>query len=403
MISENTKDTLINSPLFNLSLANKELFHSNFIAWFGKLYPALFVKLVNTLLCSEQWAEGLDPHKMVIRREYKNFDISVFDNEESKVPRLIIENKVKSVPTHEQLLEYERKIDNDENVALLLLTMNEQLHTAIGNDTTTRWKIVNYTNLSSCLDSIMADVEDQYHRLLLDDYCKYVRSLETLINTFTNSDCFLYDSKEYKLQEDLGLHDVCGKRKVQYAYSRLVGELRDKQVDVVKKISKLRFCPNEVQVAWAYTNAPLIEVRLKTSPKVDEYILIQVQGKQYRHCVEFFDKSIGKRIVKDNNNRFGPSEVGLQFLRDNYRNVLFGECALANYPTFEGKSKVFGQRQKGGEEGYCKYCNGMPSSYNGLVSCFVYQWVELPEHISISDLIDAIVADTLNLLSIYTN
>ena len=44
-----------------------------------------------------------------------------------------------------------------------------------------------------------------------------------------------------------------------------------------------------------------------------------------------------------------------------------------------------------------------PSSYNGLVSCFVYQWVELPEHISISDLIDAIVADTLNLLSIYTN
>lgn len=29
------------SLLFNLSLVNKELFHSNFIAWFGRICPRL--------------------------------------------------------------------------------------------------------------------------------------------------------------------------------------------------------------------------------------------------------------------------------------------------------------------------------------------------------------------------
>ena len=34
--------TLEKSPLFYLSLASKELFHSNFIAWLGEQQPAIF-------------------------------------------------------------------------------------------------------------------------------------------------------------------------------------------------------------------------------------------------------------------------------------------------------------------------------------------------------------------------
>ena len=72
---EITKEILKDSPLFNLSLTNKELFHSNFIAWFGKLYPYMFIDLMNRLLGSDKWAKGMNPDKMVIRREFKNFDI----------------------------------------------------------------------------------------------------------------------------------------------------------------------------------------------------------------------------------------------------------------------------------------------------------------------------------------
>lgn len=398
MISENTKDTLINSPLFNLSLANKELFHSNFIAWFGKLYPALFVKLVNTLLCRERWAGGLDPHKMIIRREYKNFDISVFDNEESKVPRLIIENKVKSVPTQEQLLKYQNEINNDESVELLLLTMNEQLHTANDKHNVTRWKVANYTRLSSCLENLIEEIEDPYHRYLIKDYCEYVSQLELVINAYTNNEHYMYSGDEYREQVNLGIHDVCGKRKVQSVYSQLVNEI-NKHVDVVERVTELKNMSTEVQVAWAYTNAPLIEVRLKTRPEIDEYVLIQIQGKQYRHCVEFFDTPEDKRIEKIDGS-FYPSEKGIRYLKETYPKILFGDDALENYPRFNGKSNVFGQRRKGGNEGYCKYCNGKLCSYNGLRGCFVYQWVELPDRISIEDLVKSITTDTLNLINI---
>ena len=50
---------------------NKELFHSNFIAWFEEMYPNLFIELMNGLLGSNKWAEGLNPDEMEIRREFK--------------------------------------------------------------------------------------------------------------------------------------------------------------------------------------------------------------------------------------------------------------------------------------------------------------------------------------------
>lgn len=52
-------------------------------------------------------------------------------------------------------------------------------------------------------------------------------------------------------------------------------------------------------VKWDYTNAkPLIEVKFK-NPKTSDNIFIQIQGNQYRHAVEFFDKGIEKRIKKN--------------------------------------------------------------------------------------------------------
>lgn len=93
-------ETIINklkeSPLYNLSMANKELFHSNFIAWFGKKYPALFIELINKLLPNRyNWFDG-GYNELRIEREYNHFDISVFKGQELK---LVIENKVKSIPT----------------------------------------------------------------------------------------------------------------------------------------------------------------------------------------------------------------------------------------------------------------------------------------------------------------
>jgi hypothetical protein len=63
--------SLKKSPLFNLSLTNKELFHSNFLAWFGKLYPELFIQLISDLLGDKNWADRLDVKK--IEMEHTSF------------------------------------------------------------------------------------------------------------------------------------------------------------------------------------------------------------------------------------------------------------------------------------------------------------------------------------------
>lgn len=70
---ESVEEALMASPLFQLSLSSKELFHSNFLYWLGKQYPRLFVAICKAWGCSIDW-EDIGWH---IRREYKHFDLCV--------------------------------------------------------------------------------------------------------------------------------------------------------------------------------------------------------------------------------------------------------------------------------------------------------------------------------------
>ena len=374
---ENKIKDLKESPLYNLSLVNKELFHSNFIAWFGKTYPAHFIKLIEELLDNKKWLDG---DKFDIRREFNHFDISVFEGENLK---LVIENKVKSVPTQNQLDEYKNKIKN-ENVQLILLTMNEQLHesTSEQDNENIGWKIVNYRTLSERLKPIIKDyIDNDYHKGLLADYCTYISNLESVIEYYTNNDKY-FDEKKYTTLKELGIHDVCGKREMQAVYNELVKKLNGEGIATNN---------SDVLVKWDYTNAkPLIEVKFK-NPKTSDNIFIQIQGNQYRHAVEFFDKEIGDRIEKKEKG-FYPSKAGIEYLTDTYP-YFFGENAI-NYPDLGSEKNEFGMREK-----YCKYCNGKTLA-NGLISCWVYQWIKIPEKITKEDLISAICKDTKNIIAL---
>lgn len=96
----------------------------------------------------------------------------------------------------------------------------------------------------------------------------------------------------------------------------------------------------------------------------------------------------------------GPSKKGIQMIKEKYPDIFFGSESLKNYPNF--KDKKIGQR--GAEQGYCKYCNGSilgsNSSHPGRISCFVYQWVEIPDNSSISELVRVVHEDILNLMSL---
>ena len=124
------------SSMFYMSLGSKELFHSNFLHWLSIVEWSYFIKIMHALSGIEHfWWENLKEQEIEVRREDKNFDLSiwVFDsrkvvnrknagNEEESgenycidgeeqykdrwIPVLILENKMKSLPYREQLENY---------------------------------------------------------------------------------------------------------------------------------------------------------------------------------------------------------------------------------------------------------------------------------------------------------
>lgn len=136
------------SPMFNLSLSSNELFHSNFLYWIWQVNKECFKKIINGLIGEENyWQRNWRGKELEVRREYKNFDLSIvevlntattegeIDNAVNSVDNttsesdngdyttdglilFVLENKVKSIPYAQQLLKYNTKIDEHNEVLL---------------------------------------------------------------------------------------------------------------------------------------------------------------------------------------------------------------------------------------------------------------------------------------------
>lgn len=382
-------ESLKSSPLYNMSMANKELFHSNFLAWLGTSHPNVFKDIFSELL-EKKWPDDLG--EFTIEREYKHYDISVMGkNESKKIPRILIENKVKSVPTKKQLDDYREDENNDNNkdCQFVLLTVTKSLH---DNEEVEGWKTITYKELSNQLSNVkLSDLSDSYHFGLLKDYCSYIEQLQSIIEYFDTEHLYYSPDDLSVLKNELRIHDICGKRKAQIIYQKLVQGFTDKNWTVVNDMSELK--DDKLKVAWDYTDMPVVEVRLKAGD-IDEYIIVQIQGKQYRHAVEYFDDQIGiriKKIKKDPSKKesFIPSENGLAHLHNVYSDILeLDQTTSPKYYPFKDVNR-FGQNKN---RGYCKYCNGNIGK-NGKISCFVYQWVEIPIKMTCDELVEYVIND----------
>ena len=370
-------EKLKSSPLYNLSMANKELFHSNFLAWFGNCYKEDFKKLFNNLL-EDGWPEGLD--KFTVKREYKHYDITIVDSENK--PRILIENKVKSVPINKQLQGY--RGENNEDCRFILLTITKILH---GLEKPEGWQIITYDQLSQKLAN--CKISDPYHSGLLKDYCSYIKQFQDLIESFDNEDLYRSSPTDDEQKKELGIFDICGKRKVQMLYQRLVDKCEYNHLIVVNDVKDLT--DDNIMVGWNYTNLALIEVKLKANK---DHIIIQIQGKQYRHGIEFFDDRIRDRIDSMQSKKkviFTPNENGIQYLKDTYSDLLDLDCKKG--VDHKPKYYPFEPEQFGQKKSFCKYCNGERNKINQKIGCFVYQWVEIPQDTSCDKLVEYIFND----------
>lgn len=162
------------SPMFNLSLSSKELFHSNFLYWIWKLDPNTFKSLIARLLNIStddlKWGD-----KWEVVREYNSFDLCVkycdteSSNKETGARKidygdvlLVIENKVKSIPYKEQLHKYVNKVKE----LYGLLKDGEDIVDRCGE--TTYYNKTYDFNVDSCSSEWPESVQNRYHK-----YCQY--------------------------------------------------------------------------------------------------------------------------------------------------------------------------------------------------------------------------------------
>lgn len=163
-----------------LSGGNHELFHSNLLAFLAEHEPEFFKELFG--------CKNYDKAK--VGREDNNLDICLYDKNTKKYDKdsekivLIIENKMKSRPSKEQLQRYVKK--NKENFSpdckLILLTLLKPTWKFDKSDKI--WEVVTYDDLTKRINNLLSKGTLKSRNYLSDfliDYVKYIRKVSSMV------------------------------------------------------------------------------------------------------------------------------------------------------------------------------------------------------------------------------
>lgn len=318
---------LKDSPLFNLSLSSKELFHSNFLYWIWKISPSAFMKVMNSFGANTaQWTN------YEVRREYENFDLCVLDANNNNI-LLVLENKVKSIPYKKQLDEYEEKVQklygiyghihelakgeltyykkryqkgdslNPQTVKdkfdsydcyckvdFILLTLPKGFPDEADIAKAKIWKIIYYSTYQASVLNI--HFTNTYNQDIVNDYSQFLDALISLYNEWHNN-CYTQlfvnnTSPDYvKDAVELRIHDLYHKSKYARICTNLQMAINDLGYSEVENNDDviLKHKGNCIAFGYGFSNGdPFVEVKIKPAG-LSHIFAIQIQGKQYRHAV----------------------------------------------------------------------------------------------------------------------
>jgi|GEM_PF-4288701 len=254
-------ETFKKNPMYYFSLSSKELFHSNFIAWLyeeNKIQPFIeyFLKSKGKI-CKDHKLEFKSIH-----RELKNFDIVFKCTIDNINTNIIIENKVKSYPCVDQLVEYENRAKRFNcGCIFILLTIDD-----FNDERLSAWDIFTYSKLIEYIERNFLNKDDCKERYL-SDYIELVKGLQSILENFNRKDTFLCTTDERVALKEIKLYDFIAKRQFEKLRSSLLAPYND----------------GEVKTSTDF---------IRGEPIIDVYIEIngikigtQVNGLDYRHFV----------------------------------------------------------------------------------------------------------------------
>lgn len=302
---KNVKDAigaLEKNPLFWLSAGARENSVSYFLKWLFDTYPDLIRALVRNA------PEG----PVSVKREKYNFDLII----ESKKSAIVVENKIKSLPTDDQLERYNLVIESkfqNKRVKKILLSMITTECERCG------WEFLSYADLEEKINGCLNGREEPIppsHQIYIDDMLTMFRQCSEILQFFEKEQSFWFDldkeSEVWHRLQDVRFEDTVTK----FLASEFHTSILEKLPCDIKNDTHFRSMPGmqrkAASVDFYFTTA---EKDQKISDK-DVTLFIQIEANTYRWAIEYKDWNLPKNrsahdLAKRLNN---PKVSGLGWL-----------------------------------------------------------------------------------------
>lgn len=406
------------NPVFQMSLGEKELFHSNFLAWAlsdGKHDGTSKKVMIRHFFSQDPFNLDADSIEEVkVKREKKNIDLTfrIRLKDETQVV-FVFENKVKSLAYKEQLLKYREGFKNEETkreVKYFLLSLMPPSF-ELGD-----WKWIDYSMIAKMLNeaALASDVyldKSSSFPFLLRDYVRFVRVIhqigqEVLIkdkNYFAGD--IKYDFSELTERfKFLRFHDVFQK----IVFEQMALELKSiSRFQELKSLGEkkefLESNPGAVYLESGYSNKDgamldikiLIE-KLKSGNLTSYYVIgIQLQGQNLKLSTEVW--GAGSKSEKLNRSYdwalslFRAKEwIDLPQLKE-VISITKSKSSITKGRGTKDEMKLLWQKKKASESEDTLFCSFAPS--------MIYRYTSIDEGTSLSQLLEAMAILTEHVVS----
>ena len=296
MVVAERKINLQNSPIYNISMCSLENFHTCFLKWLGENYPRQFLNVLLNINIPKDVNVKFETQVRYSKDTILDLQITLNNGQDTEF--IVIENKLKSYPTQEQLIKYQNYFrDNKSNFILLSLVPNFEVPKG--------WQYISYENLAEKLSHIL-EFKNQYDEFLITDYINVVK---LIANAFPKLSTQKYDLYENNKLDEIGLKDIY----IKYRTSELCNFI-NKNTNLSVTVD-FRDKQGIINVWCSFENYNIT-------------FLIQIQNNEYRYCLIYGNES-------ENELRESIATI----LTKN--NIWFNNC-IENYPKARNyQSKKF--------------------------------------------------------------
>ena len=390
---QDLRERLNQSPLLHISNGSKELFHSNFLYWissvndFGDGYSGreAFADLINFISQKTILDNSTD---WKVFREKEKFDLSVAQKT-SKGKKyndyiLIIENKMKSIPSLSQLNEYDEKLQKS-NPFKILLTL---ITNFIGNKEIEEkgWKIISYEDLVNAIKKVLLPkLKNCYYWNLLVDYCDFMDNLMEYCKKFNISETSLYKIEEKEAEENnrLRISDLIRKLRTSLFAMMMQKRIKDSGLDNYFHVTtgytrtdaflEIWYPASKENVENILNGGQLTAEQKEIKRKYKKFFVIEIQGDTYEHCI------------------IPCSQEEEKDLSENYSSF------------FANSIREFQSQRKDFFDGTKSKRNFLVFGNNNVNQRMAHQYAKIKDTTTIQQLIEYVIHDLENILNLTKN